>query len=108
MYTYHNKSGYRVMEYDFSSITEFLQYISSHRVKSNIFGSYPSSETSDTSFTKSASLDEAKSLFKYGCHDDFEKLVELKCTLEKYIKMSRMKTRQYNFYVGYAQMLKLI
>lgn len=106
MYTYHNKSGYRVMEYDFSSITEFLDYLDTHRVNRNIFGWNPASETSDQYFTKSASLDEAKDLFRYGCHEDFEKLVELKCTLEKYIKMSRMKTRQYNYYVGYAPDVK--
>lgn len=106
MYTYHNKSSYRVMEYDFSSITEFLNYLDTHTVNRNIFGWDPASETSDRYFTKTSSLDEAKDLFRYGCHEDFEKLVELKCTLEKYIKMSRMKTRQYNYYVGYAPDVK--
>ena len=31
MYTYHEKKGYRVMEYDFTSITEFIYYLDSHK-----------------------------------------------------------------------------
>ncbi len=106
MYRYYKKSDSNIMEYDFQSITEFLEYLNRGRVKHSIFGSVPSSESSDYYFTKTRTLEEAKDLIKYGCHEDFDKLVELKCTLEKYIKMSRMKTRQYNYYVGYAPDVK--
>lgn len=106
MYSYYDKSGYKVMEYDFSSISEFLHYLDTHRVDKEKFGWNPASETEDKSFTKTANLHEAKDLLRYGCHEDFDKIVELKCTLEKYIKMSRMKSKQYNYYVGYAPDVK--
>lgn len=105
MYKYYKKNEYNVMEYDFSSIASFIDYLDSNPVKRNIFRDL-SSESSDYYFCKTRSLDEAKNLCKYGYHQDFEKLVELKYTLEKYIKMSNKKTRQYNYYVGYAPDVK--
>ena len=33
MYKYYEKSGYDVMAYDFSSITEFIDYLDTHRVR---------------------------------------------------------------------------
>ena len=38
--------------------------------------------------------------------EDFEKIVTLKHKLEKYIKMSKSKSRQFNYYVGYAPDVK--
>ena len=105
MYKYYNKNGYGVMEYDFSSIAGFIDYIDSTPVKRSVFRDL-ASENGDFYFCKSRSLEEAKDLCKYGCHQDFEKLVELKYTLEKYIKMSNKKTKQYNYYVGYAPDVK--
>ncbi len=106
MYRYYRKNDSKIMEYTFQSITEFLEYLNSRRVDTRKFGYEPASETGGYYFTKTRSYDEAKDLIKYGYHEDFEKLVELKATLEKYIKMSRMKTRQYNYYVGYAPDVK--
>lgn len=94
------------MKYDFSSITEFLTYLDSHPVHRAIFGDYPSSEDTDYDFCKTRSLEEAKNLCRYGCHKDFEKIVALKHTLERYIKTSRTKSKQYNYYVGYAPDVK--
>ncbi len=106
MCSYYRKNDSRIMEYDFQSITEFLDYLNSKRVNTSIFGSSPASESGDYYFTKTRTLEDAKNLIKFGCHEDFEKLLELKSTLEKYIKMSRKKTRQYNYYVGYAPDVK--
>ena len=106
MYTYHEKKGYRVMEYDFSSITEFIYYLDSHKANTDIFGHNLSSETNDYNFTQTNSLEEAKNLCKFGCHKNFYKIVELKCTLEKYIKMAKFKNKQYNYYVGYVPDVK--
>lgn len=105
MYRYYNKNGYGVMEFDFSSIAGFIDYLDTAPVKRSVFR-YLESENNDYYFSKTHTLDEAKELCKYGCHDNFEKLVDLKCTLEKYIKMSNKKTKQYNYYVGYAPDVK--
>jgi len=105
MYKYHEKNNYKVMEYEFSSIASFIDYINNHEVNSNVFNDL-SSESGDYDFCQTNSLEEAKNLCLYGCHKDFDKLVELKYTLEKYIKMSKKKTKQYNYYVGYAPDVK--
>ena len=107
MYKHYKKGDYDIMEYDFDSITEFLDYIDSAPINSEIWG-YRSlaSETENYYFCKTHSLEEAKDLCRYGYHENFEKLVELKMTLEKYIKLSRKQSRQYNFYVGYAPDVK--
>ena len=107
MYKYYQKGEYNVMEYDFDSITEFLEYIETTPVNGDVWGYRDlSSETGGYDFCRTRSLDEAKELCKYGCHENFDKLVELKNTLEKYIKMSNKKSKQYNFYVGYAPDVK--
>lgn len=107
MYKYYKKDDYDIMEYDFDSIAEFLDYIENAPINSGVWGYRNlSSETGDYDFCKTRSLEEAKELCKYGYHDNFEKLVELKNTLEKYIKLSRKKSKQYNFYVGYAPDVK--
>ena len=105
MYKYYNKDGYDIMEYDFSSITSFIDYIDIAPINRYIFRN-PASESGDYYFCETRSLDEAKDLCKYGYHKDFDKLVELKSTLEKYIKMSKTKSRQYNYYVGYVPDVK--
>ena len=107
MYKHYKKGDYDIMEYDFDSITAFLDYIDSAPINSEIWGYRRlASETENYDFCKTHSLEEAKELCKYGYHDNFEKLVELKNTLEKYIKLSRKQSRQYNFYVGYAPDVK--
>ena len=106
MYRYYDKNRYHVMEYRFDSITEFLDYIDNAPISRSFRGCSLSSETGDYGFTQSHSLEEAKELIKYGYHQDFEKLVELKYSLEKYIKMSRTNGKQYNYYVGYAPNVK--
>ena len=105
MYKYYNKDGYGIMEYDFSSIASFIDYLDKQPINRYIFR-IPASEGGDYYFCETRSLDEAKELCKYGYHKDFDKLVELKATLEKYIKMSNSKSRQYNYYVGYAPDVK--
>lgn len=106
MYKYYSKNGYQVMEYDFDSITEFIDYIDKTPVQEDKFGRNPSSESGDYSFCKTQNLEEAKKLCMFGYHENFERLAELKRQLEKYIKMQNNKTRQYNYYVGYAPDVK--
>ena len=107
MYKYYKKNNYNIMEYTFESITEFLDWLDNTPINTDIWGHRGlSSETSSYSFCKTNSLKEAKELCRYGYHEDFDKLVELKSTLEKYIKMSNKKSKQYNYYVGYATDVK--
>jgi len=107
MYRYYRKNGKNVMEYNFDSITEFINYLDNTPTNTDIWGDGElHSNDSDYGFFKTSSLQEAKDLCKYGWHEDFDRLVELKLTLEKYIKMSSKKNKQYNFYVGYAPDVK--
>ena len=106
MYKYYSKNSKNVMQYDFDSITEFLDYIDTAPLSDSFCGHSLSSETGDYSFTETRTLGQAKEYCKYGYHKDFEKLVELKYSLEKYIKMNRTNGKQYNYYVGYAPDVK--
>lgn len=107
MYRYYRKGKYNVMEYNFDSITEFIDYLDNTPINTNVWQpSNLASNTSDYDFCKTRSFQEAKDLCKFGFHEDFEKLIELKLTLEKYIKMSSKKNKQYNFYIGYAPDVK--
>lgn len=95
------------MEYDFDSITEFIDYLDNTPTNLNVWnGRELASETGNYYFCKTHSLQEAKDFCKFGFHENFDKLVELKSTLEKYIKMSNRKNKQYNFYVGYVPDVK--
>lgn len=107
MYRYYSKDQSNVMEYDFDSITEFLDYLDNTPTNTDIWGRNKlSSETGSYDFCETHSLQEAKDLCKFGSHEGFERLVELKLTLEKYIKISSRKSKQCNFYVGHAPDVK--
>ena len=105
MYRFYEKNGYKVMYYRFDSIYEFTEYLTSTPIKRNIFSS-PDSIDDNYSFTQTRSFDEAIELIKYGYHENFDKLVDLKLKLEKYIKMSKKNNRQFNDYVGYVPDVK--
>ena len=110
MYKYYKKNDYNnmVMEYTFDSITEFLDYLDNTRINTHIWRNKKLKSEADNNydFYKTHSLEEAKELCRYGDYKKFDKLVELKSTLEKYIKMSNKKSKQYNYYVGYAPDVK--
>ena len=78
MYKYFKKDEYNVMEFDFDSITEFLRYNEEAPICRTFKDERLASDTGDYSFTKTHSYDEAKELCKYGFHEKFEKLVDLK------------------------------
>ena len=107
MYQYYKKGELDVMEYSFVSLIEFIEYLDHAPINSSIWGYRDlGSETGDFDFCQTRSLAEAKEFCKYGYHENFDKLVELKTSLEKYIKLSRKRSKQYNFYVGYAPDVK--
>ena len=107
MYRYYRKNQKYIMEYVFDSISEFIDYLDKTPTNTKIwkYGDL-ASDSNDYNFCKTHSLHEAKEQCKFGSHEDFDKLVELKTSLEKYIKMSNKKSKQYNFYVGYAPDVK--
>ncbi len=95
------------MEYSFDSITEFIDYLDNTPINTYIWDlDNLESESTDYSFHKTNSLNEAKYLCKFGWHEKFNQLIELKIQLEKYIKIKNNKTRQYNYYIGYAPDVK--
>lgn len=107
MYKYYKKDKYEIMQYEFDSIAEFIDYLDTAPIKKDVWGNHNlASEYRDYGFCKTHSLEEAKKICKFGYHEDFDRLVELKYTLEKYIKMSEKKSKQYNYYVGYAPDVK--
>ena len=104
MYKYFEKGGYHVMYYRFDSIYEFVDYLINAPRNKDFYKE--ASITGDYSFCKTRSLDEALNLIKYGYHENFEKLVQLKLDIEKYVKIASKRNKQYNFYVGYAPDVK--
>lgn len=107
MYKYYRKNDYKIMEYQFGSIQEFIDYLDDTPINSYIWDRNDlASEDQDFVFYQTTSLEEAKNFCKYGYHENFDKLVELKLALEKYIKLTHKKNQQYNFYVGYAPNVK--
>ena len=97
MYKLYRKNNYNVMHFRFDSITEFITFLNSNPVCSEVF-SDPSSISGSYDFTQTHSLEEAIDLCRFGYHKDFNKLIELKMKLEKYVKMSSKKNKQYNFH----------
>lgn len=96
-----------IMEYDFDSIFEFIDYLDHTPTNLDAWGCEElESMTGSYYFCKTHSLEEAKDFCKYGYHEDFERLVDLKLQLEKYIKASCVKNKQSHFYVGYAPDVK--
>lgn len=107
MYKYYYKNDYWVMEYVFYSLTDYIDYLENTPVNYSGFGThFLQSVDGYYSFCQTSSLDEAKKLCKFGYHEDFDKLMDLKVKLEKFIKLSNNKKKQYNYYVGYAPDVK--
>ncbi len=105
MYKLYHKSDYKVMHYKFYSLSEFINYLKTNPVCSNVFPN-PSSTNDDYSFTHTNSLEEAYKLCLFGYHEEFEKLIKLKMKLEKYIKMTQKRNKQFNDYIGYVPDVK--
>ena len=105
MYRLYKKNDYHVMYFRFDSITEFTDFLNSNSVCFDVFTN-PSSVKDDYHFTKTHSLEEAINLCKFGYHEDFDRLIELKLKLEKFVKMSTKKTKQYHDYIGYVPDVK--
>lgn len=107
MYKYYQKKDYMIMEYTFDSITEFLDYLDVAPTNTKIWnGCSLKSKTGSSNFCRTESFEEAVELCKYGYHEDFQRLVGLKISLEKYIKLTSKKNKQYNYYVGYTPDVK--
>ncbi len=105
MYKRYPKNGYDVMYFRFDSLTEYLAYLNETPIQ-RVFSSNPYSVSGEYSFTNTRSFEEAVQLCKFGYHDNFEKLVELKIKLEKFVKLASNKTRQFNDYIGYVPDVK--
>lgn len=110
MYRYYKKDQKYIMEYTFDSISEFIDYLDNNSINIRIFkNEILTSDNRDYElydFFKTKSLQEAKEFCKFGFHDNFDLLIDLKLTLEKYIKMSKKRNKQYNYYVGYSPDVK--
>jgi len=106
MYKYYNKNNYDIMYYYFESIYEFINYIENQEVSKPFKRATLASEKLDYDWFKTRNIDEAKKLATYGYNENFNEFVELKIKLEKYIKLSSKKSKQYNYYVGYAPDVK--
>ena len=105
MYKIYRKNDYNVMHYKFYSINEYLSFLENTPICSNVFTDAHSISGS-YGFTKTSSFEEAVNLCRYGYQEDFNKLIELKIKLEKFIKLSSKRSKQYNDYVGYAPDVK--
>ena len=104
MYKYYKKNEYNIMYHYFDSITEYLDYLDNTPI-ANGFQNYDlSSEDINYEWYKTNSLDEAKELIKYGYNENFDRFLELKLKLEKYIKLSVKKINSIIIMLGMHQM----
>ena len=106
MYKYYKKNNYNVMYYYFDSITEYLEHLENAKISNAFRESAKSEYTNNYNWYKTINLAEAKNMAKYGNHENFDKFLDLKLKLEKYIKLNSKKYKQYNFYVGYVPDVK--
>ena len=103
MYRYYDKDKYQVMNHYFDSIYEFIDYIDNTPTSRGFSNSeLHSFRTNRSEWYGTSSFEEAKHLATYGYNEDFDKFVDLKLQLEKYIKVSSTRAKQYNYYIGYA------
>ena len=106
MYKRYEKNGYDVMQYDFNSVASYIDYLDNTPTGKTFSGESLSSQKLDSEFSKTKTLQEAKDLCKYGCHEDFDKIMKLKMSLDKYINKVNSRPKQFNYYVGYAPDVK--
>lgn len=106
MYKYYKKNDWNVMYYYFDSISEFISYIDKTPISDGFKGHSLDSEAKDSGWYRTSNMEEAKQLAKYGYHENFDKFLELKVKLEKYIKISTQKSKQFNYYIGYVPDVK--
>ncbi len=106
MYKYYKKNEYDVMEYDFNSIVEFLNYLDNGIVNYKVFYDELASKSNDYNFFHTHSYEEAYDLCKFGYHKDFDDFVDVKRNLEKHIKMKEVLPKQFNDYIGYVPDVK--
>lgn len=106
MYKYYKKNRYDVMYQYFDSIVEFLDYIDNTETSKEFKNLELSSMKNNSDWSGTKNLIEAEELVKYGYSKNFNKFLDLKLKLEKYIKLSMKKNKQYNYYVGYAPDVK--
>lgn len=106
MYKYYEKNNYALMYYEFDSIYEYIEYLDNSKTSATWNNKNLHSMIGDYSFCKTKSFEEAKQLCKYGQQENFQRLVDLKLELEKYIKIKDNKLKQINSYVGYAPDVK--
>lgn len=105
MYKYYKQDEFDIMYYRFDSITEYLEHLENSPIDKTKFPKCESI-TNDYEFTKTHSYEEAVELCKYGYHEKYNELINLKLQLEKYIKITFSKNMQYNDYIGYVPDVK--
>lgn len=106
MKTY-QKGNYTVYEFEFLSVIDFLNYLEENPINTQFFSENNlSSNKSDFAWTKTANFEEAANLLKFGYHEDFDKLLKLKDSLERYIKVGAKNGKQHHDFVGYAPDVK--
>lgn len=106
MYKYFKKDKYDIMYYYFDSISEFLDYICNTNISKTFSHTKLNSKSYDKDWSGTDTFDEAVSLAKYGTSSEFEHFLTLKKQLDKYIKLNIDKSKQHNWYIGYAPDVK--
>jgi len=100
----YEKLNREIFEHEFLGIAEFLRYLD--EMPTSSFYRDCQSETGSHSFTKTNSYDEAENMCKFGYHEEFEKLVRLKDSIERYIKLDNTRSKEYKDFIGYAPEVK--
>ncbi|MDD4187638.1 MAG: hypothetical protein PHX04_02605 [Bacilli bacterium] len=104
MLKHYEKFGKEIFEHEFLGIAEFLRYL--NEMPTSNFYEHCSSETGNYAFTKTNSYQEAEELCKFGYHEDFEKIVKLKNSIDKYLKITSTRDKEHRDFIGYAPDVK--
>lgn len=108
MYKIFEKNGYEVLYNSFETITEIMEYLKRAKTAYSFRGSKLSSMEveKEGSWYGTSSLEEAMDLATFGYTEKFEAFTNLKDELDRYIKVSNSRPRQYNDYVGFVPNVK--
>ena len=97
-----------VIEYNFQSMSDFLDYILTQPINTEVFSELSSAREDEGSieFTKTKTFEEAVNLCKFGYFENFDKFYRDKIVLEPYITTDGVELKTRNDYIGHFPDIK--
>ena len=109
MYKVFEKNNDEILHHSFETVSELMDYLKTTKTSQAFRGSHLESmdiEEDDDDWYGTSSLEEAMNFATYGYNKNFDVFIGLKNELDRYIKVSNTRPRQYNHYVGFVPNVK--